>query len=771
MATYAVPGTYSTVDSAVSAAAAANSGHGDYSAVIEVAAGTYSQSINLVQWEFARTAPITIRAADPNNKPVFDGTLLGNVGQAVRLNSANGFLATTERPRLENLVFQNWVSQTNGLIYCANGPTITITGCEFIDVAAVIRYLRGGSVGDRSLVEKCLFLRTGQAIHGGVGSDYALIRNNAFVDFSAVAIANLTAGWLVYSNSFYTTTSGLSAFVQAGDVVNNVGQQSGGSATRAWQAAGTKSNNVRYGTFSNSDIGTGTDATSGNPLFVSPSTGDLTWTSGSSCDDVGTTLSDVTADYFGTARPQGVNPDAGNFTITPTDGGVAVTVQSAAASGNPGSSITLTTTEHTDGKAYNVAWAGVLNVVDGDDDYTGEGDFPTISSAVMTAPHTIRVTFSEAMLNEAALTDVGNYEVRPTGGTPFTPASVTRISSTVVDVTPGQSITRTSGQLYADGPRDIAHNLVVDEAPFTTYETAVSGIEAAVGEDGPYIALFLSDSTYVDSGSWSDLGNVEVTSGAGAIPSLTAGLSGPYALFWLSGEMTIGAAYTFAWSGLVGVANGSLPFVGVGVSPTIEDAAPSGPYQFSVTFSEDMKDDAELVDVGNYTVTSALHNPAVTTVVRINATIVVVIIDGLLIPGLEYTVGVAGPTDFASNPVNDDFAFFGTNTSVSAAIAPSADKVTVTFGQPIATTDALLNPSSWLLSPGLWAVSVENVEGDEGTSSAVVLSTTPQVTGLTYAVYPHEVPGLTEVPANFTGVGSYNHVGGTTPTPQGRWGG
>ena len=100
MANYLVPGTYATVDLAIAAAVTG----ADQAGIVIVSAGTYNMGINFTQWGGGRTAPLTVRAADPSNPPVFDGTGLGDIGQAVRASSAN-VLGATERPTLENLVF------------------------------------------------------------------------------------------------------------------------------------------------------------------------------------------------------------------------------------------------------------------------------------------------------------------------------------------------------------------------------------------------------------------------------------------------------------------------------------------------------------------------------------------------------------------------------------------------------------------------------------------------------------------------------------------
>ncbi|MBF9645432.1 hypothetical protein, partial [Streptococcus pseudopneumoniae] len=86
---------------------------------------------------------------------------------------------------------------------------------------------------------------------------------------------------------------------------------------------------------------------------------------------------------------------------------------SAVASGDPGTYITLTTSEHTNGGSYTVAWAGVTSVVSGSDVYVASGTAPTISSATLTAAKTLRVVWAESMTNNAALVNASNYVIAP----------------------------------------------------------------------------------------------------------------------------------------------------------------------------------------------------------------------------------------------------------------------------------------------------------------------------------------------------------------------
>jgi hypothetical protein len=92
-------------------------------------------------------------------------------------------------------------------------------------------------------------------------------------------------------------------------------------------------------------------------------------------------------------------------------------------------SITLTTTEHLQGGAYSVAWSGLLNITSGSSAYTGQGAAPTITSARMTSPTTIDLTFSEAV-DETSAETAANYTT-----TPARVVTAVRLTTTTVRLT------------------------------------------------------------------------------------------------------------------------------------------------------------------------------------------------------------------------------------------------------------------------------------------------------------------------------------------------
>lgn len=588
MANYLVPGTYATVDLAIAAAVTA----ADQAGIVIVSAGTYNMGINFTQWGGGRTAPLTVRASDPSNPPVFDGSGLGDIGQAVRASSAN-VLGATERPTLENLVFANWAAQANGLVYNSSGPTMRIRNCTFRDsLGEGIRFLRGPSALDVSVVDSCLFLNLGGGAIHVTNSEYAQIINCAISNCTGQPIASSGGNSVCYDTSVWVNSNGIVSVIQCGTVSGYVVEiASGKSATRAINST-TRSYGVRYGTFSGAEIGTdGGGNVTGNPGFLSPSTGDLRWANGASaCQGAGTSIAGVTDDYFGTARPQGsvedagyfelvesttvtgvtvlsstsirldlaapmstdsTWTDAGNFAITPTGGAVAVVVLAATGTTDPSSAITLITTEHTDGGTYNVEWSGVTHVDDGDDFYIGAGSEPTVDTVTMTAALTVRVVFDEAMKNDAELTDAANY-VLDSGAVVST---VTRINSTTVDLTLAGRIRAESDTLTVSGPTDLAGNPVVVE-PVDFDVPYLSLVSLTVGPDRDTIAVLFnlppdsgadapSDWTVAPIGPAADVGVTDVTTGDGTTYTLA-----------VSPRMSIGSTYRVT---ALNAANGAGP--------------------------------------------------------------------------------------------------------------------------------------------------------------------------------------------------------------------
>lgn len=118
--------------------------------------------------------------------------------------------------------------------------------------------------------------------------------------------------------------------------------------------------------------------------------------------------------------------------------------------------------EMTDGDTYEVHVVNVrsiegsgLIIGGGDRQFTGTGEKPTVVSATSPASFKVKVTFSEAMKNNAALTTPGNYTF--VGPTTLNSASVLRLNATQVQIT-------TAEEMQGGGSYTVEVNNVEDEA-------------------------------------------------------------------------------------------------------------------------------------------------------------------------------------------------------------------------------------------------------------------------------------------------------------------
>lgn len=511
MATYIVPDDYSTINSAVAACSHLTQD------TVRVRVGTYAEDIDLRASAGGWLKPVIIEAYDPNNKPTITGA---GAAQTIRGDSLyNG--GTVGTATLRNLIFSGCLGASNGIVYF-NSSASVIENCTFTgnDGVRCIRWVFGSSTR-YGYVTGCTFVNTttGEAIRiGGGSTDYVRAYNNVIVRSAPAAgaiVAVSTADGLVYNNSIYFgTISGSWTAILAKTATNNAIVANSGTINKGIDA-GTYTTNDAYGSYTTrySGVDGGGNLTT-DPQYTSGATGNLLPVTGSPLIGAGTNLtaSGVSGSQNGVARPASgawtigayevpvtttvasitvlgptslrlnlagtVSSDstwttAGNYTITPSGGAAAVTVSSAAIS--TATTITLTTSEHTNGGAYNLAWAGLTNITNGNLSYTGQGVAPTVSAAAMTAGKTVRVTFSESMTNNAALTTTGNYTV-----TGATVSSVTRVDATRVDVTLSQRIPLATSAVTVNGPQDLALNPVSNSSQSFSvpYLTMVSGTAA-----------------------------------------------------------------------------------------------------------------------------------------------------------------------------------------------------------------------------------------------------------------------------------------------------
>lgn len=807
MATYQVgpARTYTTIQAAINAAAA------DLDPYIPIDAGTYNEVLDLKKASGGRVVPVYLYAADPNNKPVVSGAGL-SAGQALLANSA---IATgaTERPRFVNLIFDGWdLTRVSYCFYTAGtGPSIRVYYCTFRSGdAPVFQNLRGPSGPDRSILYGCRFVDTGQPIHAENGT-YGLVARCYFKpNPNTLCVHNDRSGWYIYNNSAYVNNNGAYGVFRGQDIIGNVIHAHTNNPWFAYNCTGTYDYNRLYGTVSSNTGTNGGHNTSGaDPLFVSPSTGNLDIQVGSPCIDASTTLTDAAIDIYGVTAPSGAAYDqgahelvatttvtsitvlgptsirlnlaasmasdsswatAGNFTITPGSG-AAVTVTAAAASGNPGSSITLTTSEHTNADTYNVAWSGLTNITSGNSNYTGQGTAPTISAVSMTSPTNVSVTFSEPMLNESQLTTPGNYTFAGNGSS-FHPTLVTRVDSTHVTLSLGQGCGGATDTLTVSGPRDLAQNVCSDSESFTVYQTSVSSAVASTTWTGYKIRLTLADATYRDA-SWAGA-TVTVSGPTSVTPVYVTPSSSTSYIDYTVGEMLQGGSYTVSWSGLVGVADGSIGFTGVGVSPTVSSITAPSSTQVQITWAEAMKDETALVAAGNYVFTPSLN---VVSVARTSST-VVTLTTAAQVPGQPYDLAINGPRDLALNvaALSLSDAVSGYPTTVTSVTA-SANRLRVAFAASVGVPDALLDPTNYAvnrvapLKDASVDVTVLAVTASGNPAAYVDLTTSDQSLTQAYELVWAGIGSAVDGDLPFSGVAVHQHVSVTGPIPQGKWGG
>lgn len=462
--------------------------------------GTFNESLDMRATVGGWLIPCILTAADPDNKPVITST---GAAQAVRADSVYRGTAVGQF-EFHDLVISGWTAATNGVV---NMPVegIVVERCEFIGNTGrrVLRWV-GGTAAREGRVEQSLFHTSGST---GSGEQGMILTWTLFADvFNNVGICptNVQFQHDAYTGPRYTMHNSVYGTWNTGGnckVIKGVGtsranviQNAGTGGANAIDATGgTYTENLAFGAFTANFAGTdgGGNDTGLDPQFTNPGAYDLTTPDSSPCfrtvarsalvlntydgavrsdpTDKGafetlatTTVGSVTVisstsiklNLVDSVTSDATWEDEANFTITPSGGAIAVTVTLATIT-DAGMSITLTTTEHTNNGAYDVAWAGVTNIVDGTDGYTGTSTPPVVSSATMTAGKVIRVTFSKSMTNNAALTTVGNYLISG-----MTVSGVARVDATRVDVTMTERIPAASSTISVNGPQDLVLNPV-----------------------------------------------------------------------------------------------------------------------------------------------------------------------------------------------------------------------------------------------------------------------------------------------------------------------
>lgn len=576
MATYAVGSgkPYATIQSAIVAAGLVS----DANALIPVDAGTYTENLNTKTWAGGSTTstPVTIYAADPSNRPVIVSAAGSYCILADAVCSPSSGIVT-----LTNLIFSGG-SATSDWCYSNNGVPFVVTGCDFLSLSVTrsIAYqpYRGTGGSFRWEFNNCYFQNPPQLVFNS-GGGWGIIRN-CRIDWRKNGTNMVQAyfsNWKCYNNSVATTANGGTLFV-TGPATNNAIKVVSSSPTKFFDVTGGYS----YNCTSTSLAASGTDGGGnivGDPGFIDYTTGNFRFLASSPCYNAGTTLSDVTTDWLGTSRPQstaydigafelittanvsGVTvlsdtsirldldasvvsdstwADTGNYTITPSGGAAAVTVLTATASGNPGTYITLATTEHTNGGSYLVAQSGLTHINPGSDGYTATGTAPTVTSVTMTGPLTIRVVYSEAMTNNAALTLASNYVL----DVPIDVSSVARINLTTVDVTIPERIQGTDASITISNVTDLGGNAIVPvPEDFTVPYLTITGGSIAADLKSATITFNIAPTSGADAVTdWT----IAATSFPAGVPGITSvdPTDGTTYVLTVYPPFTSGATYT-----------------------------------------------------------------------------------------------------------------------------------------------------------------------------------------------------------------------------------
>lgn len=249
--------------------------------VIEVDAGTYTESLSALSPSGGWLIPCIIRAADPANKPVIAST---GAAQAVLCNSIYRGSAAGQLT-LQDLVFSGWSAASNAVIYILT-EGLVVYRCDFVGCTGrkVIANL-GGTASREARVDSCTFTTSGSVGSGSQGiilgyTNYAVIKNNKAVCPTNVQFQNGDALRVEHNSVLGTWNTGGSCKAFAGiaayrgNVVQNLGT---GGAAAIDATGGSYTENVYFGTWTTPVSGTnGGGNQNADPLFTNTGTGDLT---------------------------------------------------------------------------------------------------------------------------------------------------------------------------------------------------------------------------------------------------------------------------------------------------------------------------------------------------------------------------------------------------------------------------------------------------------------------------------------------------------------
>jgi len=285
---------------------------------------------------------------------------------------------------------------------------------------------------------------------------------------------------------------------------------------------------------------------------------------------------------------------------------------------------------------------------------------------------TIQVVFPEELrLN--GVSDVTNYSVDSYGGgfpinilsvAPIVQTKKSGVQGQVVESAPGVLYSRVF-DLYSDTaiPSDIGGYLVLGSESFQI--TAVAGSQVTVDRPIPIYGL---NGNYVPGSGF--------TSGTGQLVwSITTGVLG--ATLTVT-EGTDGASYLGrvthlqrAVSGQIYSSPSSFSFQAIGLKPRVSSVQLSTEGTLLITFNEDMRIDAALLDVAEYSITGPTR-VQIESVSMISSRSIALLTSGFGAGSYNLTVNATGtPKDLAGNPIDPIFnlaAFSGSVPVTSKSI-------------------------------------------------------------------------------------------------------
>jgi hypothetical protein len=342
---------------------------------------------------------------------------------------------------------------------------------------------------------------------------------------------------------------------------------------------------------------------------------------------------------------------------------------------------------------------------------------PQVASAVATGPNSVTVTYTKQMLNDAQLTNAGNYVF--TGG--VVAQTVTRTGATTVSVTTTEMI---QGQGYTvtvstNGPRDQEGNFVAagfNSANFAGVGTPPTVLDATA-LNSTTVRVTYSENMLNNAALVNILNYTITKSGGGNLTVLSASRVNATTVNLTTAEMqnainytvavTVGGPADLAGNFVSGVAN-SDTFAGIGVKPTVVSAVATSTTTVTVTFSENMAANAALSLAANYTFNNGLATSSVSVV---NGSTIQLTTNSIVTDTVyTLTVSTTGPTDSAGNTVaagsnTAQFVLPSANPQVLSAAVQSSTVVRVTFNKAMQNNAALTTAGNYTFGGGALSAS------------------------------------------------------------------